>query len=302
MRRMWGSMKDVLVPVSVPLAPRAMHDRLYAGEVLHFDGLPQMGDIVALTRSFLEDAFLLDDPTEMHRHLTNAEFAEVARSRSREYGRLGEVKRLWRAMFEAVGLDPAELARDRLFLRFQPPEDAGRRLRGVSTAGFHRDTWGTNLYAQVNWWAPVYPITAGRTVALYPTLWSRPVANTSAEFDITAAIAGDRQAGQSAPAEMVPRPTEDVSAEPAVPVVIAPGTVITFSSAHAHAGVPNHTGVTRISLETRTLWIPDVLSGAGAPNLDGDAPLMSPGLFRRVSDEAKLDELLGMQKVETYPR
>jgi hypothetical protein len=46
--------------------------------------------------------------------------------------------------------------------------------------GFHRDTWGTNLYAQVNWWAPVYPITAGRTVALYPTLWSRPVANTSA--------------------------------------------------------------------------------------------------------------------------
>lgn len=291
----------MLVPVSVPLVPRVMHDRLYGGEVLHFDDLPQMGEIVALTRSFLEDAFRPYAPTDMHRHLASAEFAEVARSRSREYGRLGEVKRLWRALFEAVGLEPGELARDRLYLRFQPPEDASRGLRGVSTVGFHRDTWGTNLYAQVNWWAPVYPITPDRTVALYPTLWSRPVANTSAEFDISAAIVADRQAGRSAPVDSVPHPREDVSGEPPVPVVIDPGTVITFSSAHAHAGVPNRTGVTRISLETRTLWIPDVLSGAGAPNVDGDAPLMAPGLFRRLSDGAKLDELLGMRRFEAYP-
>lgn len=298
----------VAVPtaVSAPVAPRALHDRLYGGDVLHFTDLPQMRAIVSFTRSFLEDAFRPHAPTDIHHHVTHADLVEIAQARSREYGRSGEVKRLWRALFEAVGLDPEAVARDRLFLRFQPPQPAGdatRAARGVSTVRFHRDTWGTNLYAQVNWWAPVYPITAGRTFAIYPTLWSTPVANTSAEFDIGAAIPGTRQGGRAAAAvDPIPHLTEDISRQPAVPIVIDPGTVVTFSSAHAHAGVPNHTGVTRISLETRTLSIEDFLAGKGAPNVDGEARFMSPGLFRRLSDGEKLERILGLREVEPYVR
>ncbi|MFC2255044.1 hypothetical protein ACETRX_36125 [Labrys portucalensis] len=86
------------------------------------------------------------------------------------------------------------------------------------------------------------------------------------------------------------------------PVVVEPGEVIAFSSAHAHAGVPNSTDFTRISLETRTLWIEDVAAGRGAPNVDGDAPWMAPGWFRRVSDGARLTELLGLNALEPYRR
>jgi ectoine hydroxylase-related dioxygenase (phytanoyl-CoA dioxygenase family) len=49
-----------------------------------------------------------------------------------------------------------------------------------------------------------------------------------------------------------------VDADDGVPVVIDPGEIIAFSSAHAHAGVANHTGLTRVSLETRTVSIADV--------------------------------------------
>lgn len=291
-------------PIIAPVSARVFHDRLYAGDVLRFAGLPEMRAIVTFTRGFLEDAFRPHDPTEIHRHLASADLVENARTCSRAYSRSREVTELWRALFEAVGLDPAAVARDRLYLRFQPPappDDATPGMRGVSTVAFHRDTWGTNLYAQVNWWAPVYPITAGRTVAIYPTLWSEPVANSSAEFDIGAAIASNRRPG-STPVEPIPHLDEDVSQEPAVPVVVDPGTIVTFSSAHAHAGVPNHTGVTRISLETRTLWIEDFLAGKGAPNIDGHARYMSPGLFRRLSDGTKLDHLLGLNPVEPYVR
>ncbi|MCA0277972.1 MAG: hypothetical protein LCH86_18415 [Proteobacteria bacterium] len=287
-----------------PLTPRDFHDRIYAGEILRIAGLTPMRELVTFARAFLEDAFAPYVPIEIHRHLSHQEQTESFARRQRDFARAPEVKRLWRDVFEAAGLDAHELARDSLYLRFQPHQDrdaAVPRARTTATIAFHRDTWGSNLYAQTNWWAPIYDIDAGRTFAMYPSLWDRPVANTSATFDLMAVIerskAGGRNANDADAA--IPHLTEQLEAE-AFPVVIAPGEVIAFSSAHAHAGVPNSTGLTRISLETRTLWIDDVGSGRGAPNLDGHARWMSPGMFRRVSDEKPLNEMLGLNRIEPF--
>ena len=171
-----------------------------------------------------------------------------------------------------------------------------------STVPFHRDTWGTNLYAQINWWAPVYPITEERTMALYPALWGRALCNSSASYDLQALVKLVAEKGrESVTGEMaVPELLEALDPSQAVPVVIEPGSVLVFSSAHAHAGVPNTSGLARFSLETRTVWIPDVRSGQGAPNVDGAARWMAPGFFYRVSDGAPLNEILGVQRLEPY--
>jgi hypothetical protein len=290
--------------VPLPCDPEEFHRCIYAGAILRLDGTTSFAAIVAFTRRFLENAFAPHPPPEIHRHLSHEEQVETFAALSRDYARSAEVKRLWRALFEEVGLDTAAIARDRLRLRFQPHRDAtapDRRAAGVSTVAFHRDTWGTNLYAQTNWWAPVYTLAPGRTMALFPSLWSRPVKNSSADFDLGRVMArrdGDRRSVGAD--DMIPHLQEDVPPELGVPVLVEPGTVIAFSSAHAHTGVGNRTGLTRISLETRTVAIADVLSGRGAPNLDGRAPWIAPGLFRRVSDGAPLHELLGMKKFEPY--
>lgn len=290
--------------IATASAPRDLHDRIYAGEVLLFGKLAPMRQLVDFTRAFLEDAFAPFVPVEIHRHLSHQQQTESFAQRQRDFARAPEVKRLWRELFETTGLDAQGLARDALYLRFQPHQDQGAsipRARTTSTIAFHRDTWGSNLYAQTNWWAPVYDISAGRTFAIYPSLWDRAVANTSGEFDLPGLIerakAGGRNANDADAA--IPHLTEQPVAE-AVPVVISPGEIIAFSSAHAHAGVPNSTGLTRISLETRTLWIDDVRSGRGAPNVDGHARWMSPGMFRRVSDGVPLHELLGMDRIEPF--
>jgi hypothetical protein len=49
-----------------------------------------------------------------------------------------------------------------------------------------------------------------------------------------------------------------------------------FSSAHAHVGKPNHPGQTRISLETRTIPIADMLAGYGAPHVEGRGRWAAP--------------------------
>jgi len=99
------------------------------------------------------------------------------------------------------------------------------------------------------------------------------------------------------PGDIVPKPLERLDLRQAQPVVIDCGSIIAFSSQHAHAGIQNNSGLTRISLETRTLVIDDYLSGRGAPNVDGRARWASPGLFRRLSDGTPLVEILGLDRL-----
>lgn len=292
---------------AVPVSPRGFHDRIYAGEIACFSGLSPMQAFVAFTRGLLEDAFHPHQPPEIHRHLDHDRQVEEFSRLQKAFVQSAEVKRLWSEIFAALGLDPEKLARDRLHLRFQPHQPPAANLpraRSTATIAFHRDTWGSNLYAQTNWWAPIYPITAGRTFAIYPDLWTRAVPNTSASFDLEAVLARAKVAGRHAvdADDAIPHLSGAVDVGRVEPVVVEPGEVIAFSSAHAHAGVPNSTDFTRISLETRTLWIEDIATGRGAPNIDGDAPWMAPGWFRRVSDGARLTELLGLNTLEPYRR
>jgi hypothetical protein len=175
-------------------------------------------------------------------------------------------KDLLRAALEQVGVDPARTCWDRLHVRVVEPLEPGEQGRSI---GFHRDTWGSNVLAQVNWWTPLRPITAQRTIAFYPAYWSRPLANSSADWDLDE-IRERRQAGEDV--QIVPEPTEPVDTTSELRMVIEPGDLLCFSGAHLHASVPNTSAEARVSLELRTVNVDDREGGRGAPDLDGRAP------------------------------
>lgn len=282
-----------------PSDVEALHAAIFSGAILRFRQHMAMRALVDHGRAFLAEALAPHEPVEVHRHLDRAALAEKLLAVQRGFSNDPQVKRLWGELFAAYGLDPADTARDRLMLRFQPPvppEGGPHRARSTATVGFHRDSWGTNLYAQVNWWAPLYPISAGRTFAFLPHLFDRPLANDSAAFDLAQVMRHNRSAPAHADRKaMTPRLREAVDMSAAVPVVIDPGDVIAFSTQHAHVGLPNHTDLTRISLETRTLRLSDYRAGRGAPNVDGRARWIAFGMFRRISDGAPLADLLGVE-------
>jgi hypothetical protein len=279
----------------------ALRDKLYHGAIVRFRDLAPMRDLIAFTRGFVEEELATAAPVDSHAGRGEDELAEIYAAARRRYANSPEAKQRWRDVFAAAGQDPDQTARDRLVLRFQPPAPPERQHRryGIATVHVHRDTWGTNLYAQINWWAPVYALDPGRTLAFYPHLFDRPLDNSSAGFDISDVMQRNRQSPSTVrSAEVVPRLLERVDPGEGVPVLIAPGEVIAFSAQHVHGGVANHTGKnhtgkTRISLETRTLFIPDHVRGLGAPNVDGRARWATPGMFRRLSDGEPLDKVLG---------
>jgi hypothetical protein len=197
------------------------------------------------------------------------------------------MKPLFHAALAHVGVDPARTYWDRLFLRVVPPVESGTE-RQIGRIGFHRDTWGSNVLQQTNWWTTMRPLSADRTIAFYPAYWSRPIANSSADWNLDE-IRERRQMGErSEDIPIVPEPLEPVETESELRVVIEPGDFLCFSGAHLHASVPNVSGESRLSVELRTVNLDDFRLGRGAPDLDGRAPLVPLEWFHSMVDGSPL--------------
>jgi hypothetical protein len=197
------------------------------------------------------------------------------------------IKELFRAALEHVGVDPARSYWDSIYLRLVPPIEPSAE-RQVGRIGFHRDTWSSNVLQQTNWWATIRPLSADRTIAFYPAYWSRPIANTSADWDLDEIRALRRSGKRDEDIAIVPEPSEPVDTSSELRIVVEPGDLLCFSGAHLHATVPNVSDQTRVSVELRTVSLDDLAQGRGAPDVDGRAPKVPLEWFRSMEDGAPL--------------
>ena len=293
--------KTMFTELKKRLPSREFHDRIYAGEMFCFRQLPEMQAIIAASQSHAEACLAPLHPTRAHNDLSRAALIDTFGAYRRKYHKNEDIQSLWSDFFAAIGFDLGNIARDRTLARVQVPfEQSPNHNSDLVTAplAFHRDTWGSNVYAQVNWWAPIYPITAERTMQIFPDLWDKPLKNTSGAFDLLDVVEAQQKSGrrQKTPDDHIPHLAEDSIQSSPQPVIIEPGDIIAFSGAHAHGSVPNSTDTTRLSLETRTVAIDDIHAGRGAPNLDGHAKWMAPGWFTRMSDGVALNDVMGLPK------
>jgi hypothetical protein len=250
---------------------------LFRGDVLVFKDLSALADLCSLADSLL--------PTKP------GELAAGVEEVQRRFRAEPRTEQCLRTALEQVGLGTAANFWDRFHLRVQLPSGPGQP--GPGTLGAHRDTWASNVYQQVNWWTPLRPVTAERTIALYPAYWEAPLANTSASWDLDE-IRTRRKAGDP-DVPIVPEPSEPVDITSEVRIVIEPGDLLCFSGAHLHASVPNSTTEPRLSVEVRTVNVDDVERGRRAPNVDGSAPRVPIGWFRRMSDGTSLAAVVGAE-------
>ena len=270
---------------SGPLDDGPRGARIFRGELIIFRALGTVADLVARTDAIVRAAFAPHDPLTAHAVMEPAAYSEVAETLIAAFEKDAEVRALYRAALSAAGVDPALVYWDRLRLRIQPPGER-HMSRRVMNLPPHRDTWGSNLLAQLNWWAPIHPVTAERTMVVYPARWRTPVANTSGDWDYHELRARRRAGDDGYP--LLPVASGAVDTTGAWPAVIDPGDLLCFSGAHLHASVPNTTGVARFSTEVRTVCLDDLRAGSAAPDIDGAAPRRRFGWFKRIADGTPL--------------
>jgi len=251
-----------LQTVDPGVPPRQLGERLFAGELLVFRDLDSIRAIVARAQDILRRTFGTDHYLRAEFRLGAAAFRARATWARRRIARDPMIEQHWRQTLATVGYPLARLQRDRVRLRVVPAH-ADHHARAMRPLPAHRDTWGSAIMAQINWWLPLHELAPTRTMLIWPQRFARPISNDSGEWDFDALIAGgDPQYPLLPTASVEP-------GEPGLPVMLEPGELLAFSAAHLHRGVSDAAGLTRFSLDTRSVWTDDFAAGRGAPNVDG---------------------------------
>ena len=265
---------------------------VFAGDLVIYREVSAIQPLLAFTKERLIAAFDGRDPPRAHQTLDPDEYGRRMGNLRAAWRHNDEVRRAWIDIFTDVGLDLNDACYDWFYVRALPPGEAhlGRHTPLLPP---HRDTWGSNVYQQINWWAPIFPISSANTFVVYPDCWQRAVRNTSAEWNLEAL----RQLPPAQRRDYPRLPDILEIPEDAVPVVLEPGDILAFSAQHLHGSQFNATEAARFNLECRTVCVADVTSGRAAPNADGAASHVAWDWFKRLTDGTPLPDLLAARGV-----
>lgn len=279
-------MSDWICRHSAGLSQQALSEAIFSGRILYFEQLEPMAVVVSETQALLRAAFSPHPPESAHEVLSPDEHEARFSEAEQTFRSNATIKDYIYRAIGAAGACMPETFCDRLRLRASPPQqrNAGRPFFSSSTPG-HRDSWGSAILCQINWWFPVFPLHRDRSLVIYPAHWAKGVDNNAQGWDW-------RRAGKDPNTPRAPSAVGNIDNTDEVRVVIAPGMLAVFSAAHLHAGVMNTTPLTRFSVETRTVNLEDLKAGRGTPNIDGLGKQPAYEWFSSITDGRSLADVV----------
>jgi hypothetical protein len=243
---------------------------LYDGQLYVYSPRESTQALCEHARQMCAEAFAPHHPQEAQHHLPVEQYASILASLKPSFIHHPESKRLIQLVLKDLSCDM-----DRIY--FDVPRLRTATSDEYLTAGLgyafkpHRDTWYSPPMCQLNWWLPVFEIETNNCMAFHSNYWNRPVKNSSNEFNYQ----DWNQTGRKQAVKLIKKDTrrqsealEALELEPDVRLVCEPGGLIIFSAAHLHSTVPNTSGLTRFSMDFRTVHMDEIQNRGGAVNID----------------------------------
>lgn len=243
---------------------------LYRGSVFVYSATATTERFCQFARNLIEEAFRPHDPRKIQNVIPVKRCVDILSRLKPHFIHHTRSKQLIQELLLERGCDLRKTYFDVPRLRTAFPSDY--LTSGIAYAFHpHRDTWYSAPFSQINWWMPVYDVCPDNVMAFHPRYWAEPVANSSSTYNyyewnrtsrMTAAqnIKEDRR--------VQPRAQSPVEMEPQFRIMSQTGGVLLFSAAQLHSTVPNTSGLTRYSIDFRTVHLDDVWRKCGAPNID----------------------------------
>ena len=254
---------------------------LLKGLLLTQKKVPAMGKLCVYARDLLQDMFAPYDPEFAHINLNADAYIKKINILQKYFNSDLNIRQIVKSLLCELGLTPEDTFSDRLVLRILAPSHTHQCNRAKKLLA-HRDSWGSNIFSQINLWAPICPISVSRTMTIFPQYWKTPIANNSANWDIDQlrrlTLAGKREKYPS-----VPNPTEKVCGI-GDPVLLDPGDILAFAGAHLHESTISDTSRARISFDFRIVSLFDVKAGIASPNIDSYSNKKNFQWFNRFTD------------------
>ena len=269
--------------------------QLYQGQLFAYSPSSSSLALCQFAAELAAEAFAPLDPRTAQDSLPVEQYAAILAKLKPGFIHHPKSKALIRGMLEEHGADLETTYFD--VPRLRTATSSGYLTTGIAFAFHpHRDTWYSAPMCQLNWWLPVYEIEPDNSMAFHPRYWSQPLKNGSASYNYqewvkTSRFIAAQQIGKDTRKQ--PTPEEPVELDPQIRIIAPVAGVTIFSGAQLHSSVPNQTGVTRFSIDFRTVDSQDVLARAGAPNIDSACTGTTLGDFLRASDLTHLpDEVI----------
>jgi hypothetical protein len=272
------------------LTGEELRQRLYDGNLAILTRLRALADFVDYTRGELTELFKPHDPEHVHEHIEPAEMASILGAWKPRFIHSEESRKLVRAVIEEAGFQPEQTHYDLPKPRTSFP--VGHLTTGVAFAfPWHRDVWYSAPAQQINWWLPIFPVREDNAMSFDLRSFARAVPNSSGSFDYYRNNASRLTTAKQVTKEGQARPGAiDHHPEQELVVLPAPGEVLLFSGAQLHTSIPNTSGRARFSVDFRTVNVPDLLVGRGAPLVDVNCTGTAIRDFINVADEHPFDE------------
>ena len=251
-------------------SPQDLRTLVLDGALVMLPPTPASLDFAAAARARLEEAFAPYHPMEAQHHFAVDEFAKILGATKHAFTNGEDSWERMVAVLGAYGLATEDVYADVPRMRVSTSHDFL-----VAGAGHqqppHRDTWWGSPFAQLNFWGPIYPMHPAAGMDFFPGIFTRPLPNTSEDFDLddwqrVGRPNATQETGRK-DTRGVPEPVGDLAAAAFTPVLPVGGFVV-FSGAQAHATKPHTTGRSRGSVDFRVLSLDDIVSGAGPANID----------------------------------
>ncbi|HEY9826098.1 MAG TPA: phytanoyl-CoA dioxygenase family protein [Stenomitos sp.] len=244
--------------------------KLYEGQIFVFSPCSSTIALCNFAREMIEEAFGSLDPRTAQYHMPVEEYVAIASKLKPQFIHHPRTKSLIQNILKEFECHPQRTYLD--VPRLRTCTSDGYLTNGVGYAFHpHRDTWYSAPMSQLNWWLPIYDIESESAMAFHPKYWNEPVENDSKCFNYYKYNqTGRKNASQHIKSDtrIQPKPQQTLELDPQVRVVCSVGGVVIFSGAHLHSTVPNTSGLTRYSIDFRTVNIDDVIARGGAPNID----------------------------------
>jgi hypothetical protein len=245
--------------------------QLYDGQLFVYSPKLSVLAFTTFARAMIEDAFGGLDPRTAQKNMKVERYAELLGKLKPAFIHHPESKQHLRTILEDFGCDL-----DRTY--FDVPRMRSATSDNYLTTGIafawhpHRDTWYSAPACQINWWLPIYEIESDNAMAFHPRYWTQPVKNSSAGYNYytwNKLHRGENVAKLvTEDPRPLPRAIESMELDPQIRLICPVGGVILFSGAQMHSSVPNTSGVTRFSIDFRTVDLNDAMAMRGAPNID----------------------------------
>jgi hypothetical protein len=267
-------------------------EQLYGGRLFLFSRRAIVEEFAAHARAMIQEAFGGLDPLRAQHHLKVEDFYEVVAKLKPAFIHHPRSKDLIRKLVTDFGCDLDTTYIDVPRLRIGTSH--GYLTSGVAYAHHpHRDTWYSAPASQINWWLPVYEFVSESSMAFHCRYFDRAVANTSNEFNYYDWNTNGRANASkhvTSDTRNQPKATEPIKLDPQIRLVFPVGGVLQFSAQQMHSTVPNTSGLTRWSIDFRTVDINDVRAKRGARTPDARCTGTSLRDFVRASDLERMPE------------